>query len=89
MRKLARQFLTAIDNLDMLVNNAGAVFFAPPGERRRLEKTLAVNHLAPFLLTNLLLLAHWASGPGRVVTVASDAHEGAPSIWPICRMEQD
>ena len=76
VRRLADQVLSAIDHLDVLVNNAG--LFSP---RRRLssdgfELTLAVNHLAPFLLTNLLLDRLKASAPARIITVASEAHRG-------------
>jgi retinol dehydrogenase-12 len=60
----------------VLVNNAGLV----SGRRRvttdGLELTMAVNHFAPFLLTNLLLDRLTASAPARVVTTASDAHRG-------------
>ena len=76
VRRLADQVLSAVDHLDVLVNNAG--LFSP---RRRLssdgfELTLAVNHLAPFLLTNLLLDRLRASAPARIITVASEAHRG-------------
>ena len=61
----------------MLISNAGLV----PGERRitpdGLEHVFALNHLAPFLLTNLLLPKLTASAPARVVTVTSDAHSAA------------
>lgn len=77
VRQLAESVLAAHDRLDLLVNNAGLI--AP---RYRLsedgyELTIAVNHLAPFLLTNLLLNRLRASGPARIVTVASQAHRGA------------
>jgi retinol dehydrogenase 12 len=77
VRALAETVLSAHDRLDVLVNNAGLI--AP---RFRLsedgyELTVAVNHLAPFLLTNLLLDRLRASAPSRVVTVASMAHRGA------------
>ena len=67
-----------IDRIDVLVNNAG--LFSP---RYRLsadgfELTFAVNHLAPFLLTNLLLDRLKASAPARIVTVASEAHRRQP-----------
>lgn len=60
--------------LDVLINNAGGVF-----DRRELtvdgiERTFAVNHLAAFLLTNLLLQPLQAAQAGRVVTVTSEAH---------------
>jgi NAD(P)-dependent dehydrogenase (short-subunit alcohol dehydrogenase family) len=74
VRRLAEEILAAHDRLDVLVNNAGLL--AP---RYRLsadgfETTFAVNHLAPFLLTNLLLDRLKASAPARIVTVASEAH---------------
>ncbi|HLY44145.1 MAG TPA: SDR family oxidoreductase [Stellaceae bacterium] len=77
VRQLAEGVLAAHDRLDLLVNNAGLI--AP---RYRLsedgyELTIAVNHLAPFLLTNLLLDRLRASAPARIVTVASQAHRGA------------
>ena len=81
MRALAGTVLGRHDRLDVLVNNAGII--AP---RYRLsedghELTIAVNHLAPFLLTNLLLerlrASAQPSAPGRIVTVASQAHRGA------------
>jgi NAD(P)-dependent dehydrogenase (short-subunit alcohol dehydrogenase family) len=69
--------LGAMDRIDVLVNNAGFV----AGQRREteggFEEAFAVNHLAPFLLTNLLLGKLTASAPARVITVASDAHTAA------------
>jgi len=65
------------DRVDVLLNNAGAMF-----DRRELsvggiEKTLAVNHLAPFLLTGLLLdLVRKGTAP-RIITVASESHSGS------------
>lgn len=74
VRRLADEILAGHEGLDVLVNNAG--LFSP---RYRLsadgiELTFAVNHLAPFLLTNLLLDRLKASAPARIVTVASEAH---------------
>ena len=69
--------LGALGRLDVLINNAGLVL----GERRTsadgFEYTFAVNHLAPFLLTNLLREQLAASAPARVITVSSAAHRGA------------
>src|SRR6266536_722818 len=69
--------LSARDRIDVLGNNAGLV----AGHRRvppdGFEHAFAVNHLAPFLLTNLLLGKLAADAPARVVTVASDAHAAA------------
>ena len=60
--------------LHLLVNNAGVVMTERSLTVDGYETTLAVNHLAPFLLTHLLRERLLASGPARVVNVASDAH---------------
>jgi NAD(P)-dependent dehydrogenase (short-subunit alcohol dehydrogenase family) len=77
VRRVAAEFLAKHDRLHLLVNNAGAIV----GERiltdDGLEKTFATNHLAYFLLTNLLLDALKASGAARVVSVASNLHRTA------------
>jgi retinol dehydrogenase 14 len=77
VRRLAGEILAAHDRIDLLVNNAG--LFSPKFERSQdgYEMTFAVNHLAPFLLTNLLLDRLKASAPSRIVNVASRAHYGA------------
>jgi NAD(P)-dependent dehydrogenase (short-subunit alcohol dehydrogenase family) len=77
VRKLAADVSAQYPRLDVLVNNAGT------GTRRRLttvdgyERSFGVNHLAPFLLTNLLLEKLKAGKAARVVTVSSMAHRGA------------
>jgi NAD(P)-dependent dehydrogenase (short-subunit alcohol dehydrogenase family) len=76
VRALAAEVQNKVDRLDVLINNAGVAM----RERRLtgdgLEMTFAVNHLAPFLLTNLLLDLLRRSAPARVVTVSSSAHQG-------------
>ncbi len=74
VRRLAEDILSGYDRLDVLVNNAG--LFSPHYRLSAdgFELTFAVNHLAPFLLTNLLLDRLKASAPARVVTAASEAH---------------
>ena len=76
VRRLAAEILSAHDRLDVLVNNAG--LFSPQYRLSAdgFELTFAVNHLAPFLLTNLLLDRLRSSAPARIVTVASEAHRG-------------
>ncbi|MFZ3234283.1 MAG: SDR family oxidoreductase [Stellaceae bacterium] len=76
VRRLADEILGRCERLDVLVNNAG--LFSPQFRLSEdgYEMTFAVNHLAPFLLTNLLLERLKASAPARVVTVASRAHRG-------------
>lgn len=74
VRQLAAEFLEKYDRLDVLVNNAGA-FFSEYGETEDgIERQFAINHLASFLLTNLLLDRLKANAPARVVVVASRAH---------------
>ncbi len=63
--------------IDVLINNAGSVNGRREVTEDGYERTFAVNHLAPFLLTNLLLPALTASAPARVITVSSVAHRGA------------
>jgi NAD(P)-dependent dehydrogenase (short-subunit alcohol dehydrogenase family) len=75
VRRLAAELLEAYPRIDVLANNAGAMFTSRHVTPDGFEQTFALNHLAPFLLTNLLLERLTASG-GRVVTTASDAHRG-------------
>ena len=73
VRSLADRVLTAYPRLDVLVNNVGGYWATRHQTEDGLEHTFAVNHLAPFLLTNLLLERLRASAPARVVTVSSGA----------------
>lgn len=75
VRRAARQFLDTGSKLDVLLNNAGVVQTARSETVDGFETTFAVNHLAPFLLTNLLLERIVASAPARIVNVSSDAHK--------------
>jgi NAD(P)-dependent dehydrogenase (short-subunit alcohol dehydrogenase family) len=77
VRGIADAFQRRYGALHVLVNNAGAVFMRRQKTADGMEMTLALNHLAPFLLTNLLLDTLRASVPARVVTVGSVAHSGA------------
>lgn len=65
-----------LKRLDVLVNNAGAVFTRRQFSDDGIEQTFALNHLGYFLLTNQLLDLLKASAPSRVVNVASAAHSG-------------
>src|SRR5262245_1881413 len=78
VRRLATDLNERLPRLDVLINNAGTAVVGRPltltGDGY--EMTFAVNHLAPFLLTNLLLDKIKASAPARIVVVASEAHRG-------------
>src|SRR5215207_6225037 len=76
VRRLADEFRQRHSRLDVLINNAGALFAERELTVDGYEMTFAVNHLAYFLLTNLLLDLLKASAPARIVNVASDAHKG-------------
>jgi retinol dehydrogenase 12 len=76
IRTLAADVLHLAPKLDVLINNAGVVQDRRSVTVDGFETTLAVNHLAPFYLTHLLLERMKASSPARIVTVASSAHQG-------------
>ena len=73
VRRVAAEVLARLPRLDVLVNNVGGYWNTRHTTVDGLERTFAVNHLAPFLLTNLLLERLAATTPARVVTVASNA----------------
>ena len=73
VRKLADEVLQSLPRIDVLVNNVGGYWNTRHVTADGLEHTFAVNHLAPFLLTNLLLDRLLQSAPARVVTVSSNA----------------
>jgi len=77
VRRLADEFQSAHARLDVLVNNAGLLSPKYRLSADGFELTFAVNHLAPFLLTNLLVDRLKASAPARIITVASEAHRGS------------
>ncbi len=74
IRRVAAEIEEMFERLDVLINNAAVTpqsrMLSPEG----IEMQLAVNHLAPFLLTNLLLDLLRRSGPARIVNVSSEAH---------------
>lgn len=77
VRRLASEINARYGRLDVLINNAGLATSRREFTVDGLERQLAVNHLAPFLLTNLLLPKLKASAPARIVNVASNAHRRA------------
>ncbi|MBO9313379.1 MAG: SDR family oxidoreductase [Chloroflexus sp.] len=74
VRRAASELLERCPRIDVLVNNAGIFVSEPLASADGYELTFAVNHLAPFLLTNLLLDRIVASAPARIVNVSSFAH---------------
>ncbi len=74
IRRLATEFKSQYPALHVLVNNAGTMLFQRKLSVDGIEMMFAVNHLAYFLLTNLLLDMLKASAPARIVNVASDTH---------------
>ena len=73
VRRLAQEVSERYERIDVLANNAGALFASRQVTSEGFERTFALNHLSPFLLTNLL--RERLEG-GRVITTASDAHTG-------------
>lgn len=76
VRRMAGEYRTRFDRLDVLINNAGGFFSQRHVTVDGLERTFALNTLAPFLLTNLLIDTLQASAPSRIVNVSSMSH-----IW--------
>lgn len=74
IHRLAETYRHRFDRLDVLLNNAGALFANREETVDGIERTWALNHLAYFLLTNLLLEPLQKAAPARVVCVASGAH---------------
>ena len=75
IRQLVENFKQHYEQLHVLINNAGVFMLTRRETVDGLEITFAVNYLAPFLLTNLLLDVLKASAPARIVNVSSEAHE--------------
>ncbi len=77
IRSFAKQFLAKYDRLDLLINNAGLWESKRKESADGIEMNFAVNHLAPFLMTNLLLDLIKKSAPARIINVSSTAHKYA------------
>lgn len=76
VRRLANELRQGYSRLDVLINNAGAIFARRQATVDGYERTFALNHLSQFLLTNLLLDILGAGAPSRIINVSSQAHEG-------------
>src|SRR5215471_6190695 len=77
VKRVARDIAAVETRIDVLVNNAGAMFARRTVTEDGLERTFALNHMAYFALTHGLRAQLEAAAPARVVNVASDAHRGA------------
>ena len=80
VRRLGAELLAGYPRIDVLVNNAGALFGRREVTEDGLERTFALNHMAYFLLTHVLRERLAASAPARVVSVASRAHQQARGL---------
>jgi NAD(P)-dependent dehydrogenase (short-subunit alcohol dehydrogenase family) len=74
VRHLANEFKSKYSHLHVLINNAGGYFLKRQLSVDGIEMTFALNHLAGFLLTDLLLDTIKASAPARIINVSSNAH---------------
>ena len=74
IKLLAKKLINA--KLDILINNAGALYYSRNESVDKIEKTFALNHLSYFALTNLLLKYKVIKNGGRIINVASGAHRG-------------
>jgi NAD(P)-dependent dehydrogenase (short-subunit alcohol dehydrogenase family) len=74
IRDFADEFRNKYQQLHILINNAGIWESKRNQSKDSIEMNFAVNHLAPFLLTNLLLDVVKKSAPARIINVASEAH---------------
>ncbi len=88
VRSFAREFTAGRDRLDVLVNNAGIWKRRRETTKDGLEAVLAVNHLAPALLTLELLPLLKAGAPSRVVFVSSDSHYSGRMNWADLQFER-
>ena len=77
MKRVAAEIAAAEPRIDVLINNAGALFNSRQLTEDGLEMTFATNHMAYFVLTNGLRDRLLGSTPARVVSTSSDAHKGA------------
>ena len=90
VRRLAGELLEALPGIHLLVNNAAIVNLRRQESADGIEATFAVNHLAPFLLTNLLLDRIRETPDARIVNVASEAHRFGGGInWDDLGFERD
>lgn len=75
VRRIVREYRSRYNRLDVLINNAGAMFLRYQVSAEGIEMTLALNHLAYFILTVELIDLLKASAPARVINVTSSSHK--------------
>jgi len=88
IRAIAATYLERYERLDILINNAGALFPERSVTPDGYERTWALNHLGYFLLTRLLLPLMTESAPARIVNVGSDAHQAGRIHWNDLQLER-
>jgi NAD(P)-dependent dehydrogenase (short-subunit alcohol dehydrogenase family) len=88
VRRIAAEFVSRHDALDVLMNNAGVLVPSRRTTVDGIEETLAINHLGPFLLTTLLLEVLKKTAHARIVNVSSRAHRGARIHWDDLQLER-
>jgi NAD(P)-dependent dehydrogenase (short-subunit alcohol dehydrogenase family) len=90
VRRAAAEIASLTDRIDVLINNAGAVYDARYVTGDGIERTFAVNHLSAFVLTHLLMPRLKAAGRAHVIAVASIGHTMVPDMrWDDLGMEKD
>lgn len=89
VRSLADEVRESYDRLDALVHNAGLSASERTETADGIERTLAVNHLAPYLLTHELIDTLLASAPARIVTTGSEVHRRASLDFDDLQFERD
>jgi NAD(P)-dependent dehydrogenase (short-subunit alcohol dehydrogenase family) len=77
MKRVAQEIAQTEPHIDVLINNAGAMFSSRQVTEDGLEKTFALNHMSYFVITNMLLDRLKATPGARIVSTASDVHNGA------------
>jgi NAD(P)-dependent dehydrogenase (short-subunit alcohol dehydrogenase family) len=88
-RRLGAELSAALPRIDILINNAGALFQRRSVTTDGLERTFELNHMAYFVLTEALRQRLIASAPARIVNVASEAHRGAKLDFDDLQLERN
>jgi len=89
IRRLGAELTAALPRIDILINNAGALFQRRSLTADGMERSFALNHMAYFVLTEALRQRLVASAPARIVNVASEAHRGAALDFDDLQLEQN